>query len=181
VHSIPDFNALTRFGGGLFVEGNYVFDEEFQSQFRDRVWSFSRYKPKRSLGVSSSTHATFVEGVDVSTFAPFEISEVDDGSFQLTYEDWTGFEEILGDAPGADSSDTADLIAEAVLRADSPELFTSPGFTFDSEGGLMMIRTESLVDIERVARVLLGVWGNTRRMRALARKVTSVPRGVTSR
>jgi hypothetical protein len=182
VHSIPDFDSLTRFGGGrLFVEGNYVFDEEFQSRFRDRKgWHFSPYKPKRSPGVSASAHATFVEGVDVSTFAPFEISEGDDGSFHLTYEDWTGFEEILGDAPGAESSDTADLIAEAELRRAAPELLTTPGFTFDSEGGLMMIRTESLGDIERVARVLLGVWGNTRRMRTLARKAISSPRGVTS-
>jgi hypothetical protein len=182
VHSIPDFDSLTRFRGGLFVEGNYVFDEDFQAGFRDRKgWRFSKYKPTRSSGVSTSTHATFVGGVDVSTFAPFEISEVDDGSFQLTYEDWTGFEEILGDAPGADSSDTADLIAEAELRRAAPELLTTPGFTFDSEGGVMMIRTESLGDVERVARVLLGVWGNTRRMRALARKATSVPRGVTCR
>jgi hypothetical protein len=163
--AIPGVDVLAGLKVSRFeVDGNRVFDEAFQAKVKDRPgWTFTPFRPSRGAQKSSGAATT---NPPEHPYAPFELSQTDEGDWEISYDDWTGLAELLDRKLGDISLSTVDDLVEHILE-DNGLLETVEVRSDDS--GLRLASPDRAV-VENVVTLLAETWSDSATMRALAKK-----------
>jgi hypothetical protein len=172
VRRITDYEVLTELTQlqRAWVKGNYVFDSSFQEMVGARgVWSFTPFKGNSPTASSANRARTYLGGADSNTFAPFELSESDEGRIEMHFSDWTEFESRLGQISDQRGSALLEGMLERVLVTEFPHEMDDGSVVFDSESQAIHIWLLDRATANRVGIALTRMWNSRSRFRALAR------------
>ena len=175
VKEMPGFEVLADLAAPKFeVESNWVFDDDFQERVRARPgWRFTQFKSRRPKVITDTLTPLFVESLDTSTFTPFEASELDDGTYLLTFNDWLEVADALRWSISDVDVEVAEHLAFAILQEDLPEELASGRVTSDSEGESMRLEVATLQALSKVGTTLAKAWSDKPRLQRIARSRAS--------
>jgi hypothetical protein len=148
------------------IQNNYVFDDDFQLRVGGNSgWKFSRYKGGVDNRLGKSSLSNLVMGIDATTCAPFELSQLLDGSFEIRFDDWASLTESLGQSSESlGGSNLVDGIARAIILEDAPAALADGSVVFDSESEVVRIIATDLTTANEVGRILALAWTDTSRL-----------------
>jgi hypothetical protein len=154
--------AVTRF----IVEGNYVFDEQFQlDSIRKPGWTFTNYrKPGVRAARSRRSLADEQDDFDPASTFPFEVRPLVEGGYELVFDDWIGLAQQLGRRVGDVGIDTADDLISKLVS----ELFPDDIVDFNTDDSGVRMELFNLERATEVGRALSRAWSDRSKLRELA-------------
>lgn len=177
VREAPGWEKLSDLDVPSFeADANYLFDAAFRRrvEFLGRQWSIS---PLKRPAIDAPTHdavAHFVDGVDGTTFAPFELMEPGEGvdRYQIAFSDWDQLEERLARARLDPStlSERFESALEAGIADTAPAMLASGAIEFDSEADSFCVWVDTLENLHLTAHLISKIWSDDRRLRELIQR-----------
>jgi len=177
VREAPGWEKLSDLDVPSFeADANYLFDAAFRRRVesRGRRWSISPQKRQAVRTPTDDAVAHFMDGVDGTTFAPFELTEPGEGvdRYQIAFSDWDQLEDRFARARLSPSElpERFEAALEAGVAETAPAMLASGAVKFDSEADCLYVWVDTLENLHPTAHLIFKIWSDDRLLRELIQR-----------